>query len=142
MLLDYVIVAEGIGQDSRGAVTLIAVDQVALIAQTFPVSVSRFLVVRAIEENVGELLPGADLSMRFTVASPSGDIVAAGSVAGKGGERVLPGIPVAIQVILQVQFQAPEVGTYRLAVTLSASAGSEVSAHTYLYVLSPPVAES
>lgn len=142
MLLDYVIVAEGVGQDSRGAMTLVAVDQVALIAQTLPISVARLLIVRAVEARVGELTAGADLSMRFQVTSPSGDTVAAGSVTGKGGERVLPDIPVAIQVILQVQFQAPEVGEYRVAVTLSPSTGSEVNAETSLYVVSPPGSES
>jgi hypothetical protein len=125
MRLDYALLAEGVGQDSRGAITLIAVDQLILATATLPIQVNRVLAMRAIEET--NELQDATVTLRLTVLSPSGDTISATSGMGALGPRLFADVPGMLNVQSMFAFLATEYGEYKINAHVTAAGGTELS---------------
>jgi hypothetical protein len=135
MRLDYALVAEGVGLDARGALTLIAVDQLILLAPTLPIPVSRVLVMRAIEEK--DEFQNAAIALRLTVVSPAGETISASSGMGALGPRLFDDVPGILQVQSAFSFLATEYGKYEVKASVTDANGNELAVSVPLYVRRP-----
>jgi hypothetical protein len=140
MKLDWLIMAEGIGQDAAGVLTLIGINQNVLVTSALPAVTKRALVAHVLDDG-STLSEGAVLTAVFSATSPSGDVLA--SLEGKAtvGRRRLSDHPVTLDLPAEVPLQITEYGTYMLGVRVSA-ANESVTGELALHVvqrLSPEV---
>jgi hypothetical protein len=132
MRLEYALIAEGIGQDARGAFTLIAVDQVIVVAPTLPTPVSRVLAIRGIEE--AHEFENATVTMQLTVLSPSGETISATSGMGPLGPRLFDDVPGMFNANSIFSFLAAEYGRYEVRASVATSTGSELTVSSAIYI--------
>lgn len=137
MKLEWVLLAEGLGQDARGAVTAIGINQNVLTVQKLPVTTKRAIMAHITGEN-DSLNSGDKLSFRFRVISPSEDTVSTQGGQILLGERPHPELPVSIDVPVEVIFDVTEYGPYRLTMTLNLPNDEQETGETVLYVKEAP----
>src|SRR5215469_15336594 len=84
MRLEWVLLAEGVGTNSAGAVTAISINQNVFATQSLPATTKRVILAHfagEVEETAG--LAGKEVTVSVQVLSPSGEAVFATSAGGK-----------------------------------------------------------
>lgn len=137
MKLEWVLLAEGLGQDSRGAVTAIGINQNVLVVQKLPATTKRAIIAHIIDED-NSLNSGDKLSFRFRVISPSGETVSTQGGQILLGERLHPDFPLAVDMPVEVIFDVAEYGRYRLTMALNLPDGEQLTGEALLYVKEAP----
>lgn len=137
MKFDFLALAEGAAEDSRGAITLVGVNQNLVVSPTLPTPFRRTLFAYVSEEEGQAPLPsGTPIAMAFRAESPSGNVVVAGTGAGALGNKPYPDLPGAVQFAVDLAGVAGEYGAYKLICEISI-AGSSLRASRHLYVFPP-----
>jgi hypothetical protein len=138
MQIEWTMLAEGIGQDSKGAITLIGVNQTVFGTPTLPAMTKRSLLSHLILSPGETLVLGERLTFHVRMEAPSGKTLAASSGAiGIGSLPPWPELPASIDIPGEVGFMVEEYGTHRLVIEVTTPDGSELSDSVNLYVVRP-----
>jgi hypothetical protein len=147
MKVDWIILAEGLGTDAKGAVTAIGVDQSVLMAPELPTRTKRAILVRLVESEGDDLTPGTTLRFTMSATSPSGKVLSAQTGEVQLGPKLFTELPGTVTLPAEVQLLVSEYGTHTVGVVVEQPRGDDLSASTPLYVVAPrsntdePVAE-
>ena len=140
MKLEWVILAEGLGQDSKGAVTAIGLNQNILISPTLPASTKRAVLAHFVEDGTS-LSAGQQFTFRISFISPSGKVISAQT--GSAPLIVPPwaDLPIAIDMPAEMMLNCSEYGTHRIEVSMELPDGDEIKGHVDFYVRekAPPI---
>ncbi|WP_131740354.1 hypothetical protein [Actinomadura roseirufa] len=136
MKLEWLILAEGVAQDADGALTAVGLNQNILISSILPT-----VTKRAIIAHLSGLQPGEELSFRFRVESPSGEVIAAN--AGRANLDGIPpwadqGVEATFDIPAELQLEVRELGKHRFVVSMDSSTGQHAEADVPLYVIKQP----
>lgn len=138
MKFDFLALAEASAEDSRGAITLVAINQNLVIAPALPAAFRRTAIAYVTEEDGDTPLPpGTPVSIAFRIESPSGKVIVAGTGNGALGTKPYPELPGAVQLAVDVVGTATEYGGYTLTCEVSVAA-NVITASRQLYVFPPP----
>lgn len=140
MRLEWILLAEGAGTNASGIVTAISINTNVVATPTVPVTTKRVVLTHFVGEP-GEAadLAGKDLSVSVRVMSPSGNPILANTATSKFNLPVWPELPSGLDIAIELQLRVNEYGTHEIAVTAQADNETMLEAHTYLYVMQPPV---
>lgn len=137
MKIEWLILAEGLGQDSKGAITAIGLNQNVLIAPTFPSTTKRAVVAHLVYD-IKDLKPGDKLNLYFSATSPSGKVVAAQSAQAAVGEPKWSDLPATADMPAEMLLTLHEYGTHRIEVSVQSSDNEEATtAGLDFYVVKP-----
>lgn len=138
MRVEWVILAEGLGQDSKGAITAIGLNQNVLVAPSFPVSTKRAVVAHLVDYQQ-HLKVGDKINLRFSATSPSGKVIAAQSVqAAIGQPPPWPDLPANADMPAEMILTFYEYGTHRIEVSVqSTGVEEEITGGLDFYVVKP-----
>ena len=137
MKLDWILLAEGLGQDAKGAFTAIGLNQNVLAAPSLPVATKRAMIVHLVADK-GDLQPGDQLTLRFSVASPSGQIIAAQTAQAAVGTLQWPELPITSDFPVEMLLNFSEYGTHRFEVAIQVAGREEMRDGVDFYVVAPP----
>jgi hypothetical protein len=133
MKLEWMLLAEGLGQDARGAVTAIGINQNVLVVQKLPITTKRAIIAH-IEDEDNLFATGDKLGFRFRVISPSDDTISTQSGQVLLAERPHSDLPFTIDFPVEIVFDVAEYGPYRLTMTINLPDGEQVAGQVILYV--------
>jgi hypothetical protein len=133
LVLNLAVLAEGAATDSRGSLTLVAVNPQAFIADQFPAQFAPIFVI-VIEENVDNVassvfVPGRSVALRVQATGPDGDVVFYSQIQQVVPPAPHPRLPPRVQLLAQVPFPAPKAGKYEISGRIAikrADGGEEV----------------
>ena len=139
MKVEWVALADGVGQDARGAVTAIALSQNVFPTPTLPAVTKRAVVIHITAEP-GALKPGDSFGVTFNVCDPHGKVINAQSGQVVVGPTAWPDLPVVADVPAEMMVNVTEYGTYRIEVTIRPNVGEEIVRSVEFYVKEPNLA--
>jgi hypothetical protein len=142
MTCDLFVLAEGVTNDARGALTLVGINQRVVSPATLPFR-STFKAVVGITDEIGgpdgpdfEVLPDGELRVR--VSDPSGVPQFAVSQVFKMPQDKSQGmIPIVVNIIADVVVSGDSYGTYSADISYRFTDGEEESRRFYIYVVPP-----
>ena len=132
--IEWLILAEGLGQDVEGAFTFIGVNQNALLAETLPV-VTKRAVIAHIAQDGDDLKEGDEVNADFKVSSPSGIVVAQARVSFTLGTKRIKTLPTELDIPAELALEIKEYGAYTVTVEVEIPGSSPVTRELSLYVL-------
>ena len=135
MHLEWVILAEGLGQDSRGTLTLIGINQNVLSAPTLPVTTKRAIVGHITFEEGEEVVGQFQVTIRFE--SPSGSVLnAATSVVNvpPNAQFPFPELPRTLDVPAELVVTVTEHGTHEIRLEVMMMNGQVLRGSVPVYV--------
>lgn len=135
------ILAEGLGQDSRGAITIIGVNQNVLEASSLPAVTKRAVLVHFVDDD-HDLKIGDQLNFRIKVVSPSEEVINAQAAQANVGASRWPDLPLAIDFPIEIILNCPEYGSYRIELDAQFPEGVAFKESVVLYVKELSAAES
>ena len=141
MKIEWILLAEGLGQDAKGAITAIGLNQNVLATPSLPATTKRAVVARLVGEDGGSLNSGDKVTLRFSVSDPAGHVIAAQTAQGTIGPRPWPDLPLSSDLPIELVLTFQQYGTHKFEVAVQASDGTEVNGHLDFYVVTPPKAE-
>jgi hypothetical protein len=130
------LLAEGFGQDAKGAVTAIGVNQSVVIAKSLPTTTKRAVLVHLSDEE-GSLKPGGKMHFSFSVQSPSGRVLLAQSGQLAAGERPWPDLPATVDIPAEFTVTTYEYGAHRITAQIQCDGGENIECSVPLYVHEP-----
>lgn len=136
MKLGWIVLAEGIGADAKGALTAIGLNQNILNTSGLPALTKRAVIAHFI----GEDAPGVgEISATFTVTSPSGNVIFANTVAMKvsGEAPPYPDLPISLDIPADMVLPVSEYGEHRIGISANFPDGSIAEGSVVLYVFPP-----
>jgi hypothetical protein len=137
LTIDWMGIAEGAVLDSRGAPTLVAMNQNVVTPDSLPAPWASAVFVFLAEEPE-DLSPEGDISasIRLEFKSPSGEVISVSTQAVKN-QRKYKDIPANIAMVAQVVLALQESGRYVIAATLKQSGDDEHTHYLekYFYVI-------
>jgi hypothetical protein len=139
MKVEWVALADGVGQDTRGAVTAIALSQNVFPAPTLPAVTKRAVVIHITAEP-GTLKPGESFGVTFNVCDPHGRVINAQSGQVVVGPTAWPDLPVVADVPAEMLVNVTEYGAYRIEVTIRPNVGEEIVRSVEFYATDPSLA--
>jgi len=107
------ILAEGLGQDAKGAITLISVNQNLLIAPSLP-AITRRAVFAHFVVAEGDLKSGDQMDFKVSAISPAGEVISAQQGQGTVGDPMWPELPLTLDFPVQLALNCKEYGEYRI----------------------------
>lgn len=137
MRIAWLLLAEGIAQDAKGAFSLIEVNQNLVFVGATPTQTKRALFVH-LEGEPGEL-PDRDLSNAsfvFTILSPSNVTVSAQSGQIQASGLPFPELPASADIPFDVVIPVTELGEYKLGFRIVYAGGRTEEQSVSLYALS------
>jgi hypothetical protein len=138
MKLEWVLLAEGIGQDAKGAATLIGLNQNVLMAP-LPATTKRVVVAHIVFDDDELNEPnGAELQFFVRVEGPSGDVLNAISGRGEVAGRQWPDLPAVLDVPAELVVTADEYGPHEMIVEVVGPKRNRARGSVTLYVKPPP----
>ena len=140
MKIEWILLAEGLGQDAKGALTAIGLNQNVLATPSLPATTKRAVVARLVAGD-GTLNSGDKVSLRFSVSDPAGQVIAAQTMQGAIGSCPWPDLPLSTDLPIELVLTFQHYGTHKFEVAVQASDGTEVKDHLDFYVLPPLKAE-
>ena len=136
MKIEWVLLAEGIGQDARPAMTVIGLNQNVLVAPSLPAPTKRAVIAHLVADDK-PWNPGDKVTVRFSVMSPSGQVIAAQTAQATVGEQAWSGLPASTDLPAEMLLTISEYGVHRFEVDVQTSTGEEMNGEVDLYVISP-----
>lgn len=136
MKLDWMLLAEGFGQDSKGAITAIGLNQSVLLASSLPTTTKRAVLVHLVDEE-DSLKPGGKLHFSFAVHSPSGRVLLAQSGQLVVGGKIWKDLPASVDIPAEFTFTAYEYGAHRIMAQIQHEDIDSVECSVPLYVRKP-----
>ncbi len=130
------LLAEGFGQDAKGAVTAIGLNQSILVTPSLPASTKRAVLVHLVDEE-GSVRPRGKLHFSFAVHSPSGRVLLAQSGQLAVGEKVWKDLPASVDIPAEFTFTAYEYGVHRIVAQIQYDDADSVECSVPLYVHKP-----
>ena len=137
MKVEWVLLAEGLGQDAKGAITAISINQNVLATATLPVTTKRAVVAHLITDQA-EVEAGDKLTVRFSVTSPGGKVIAATTAQATIGPGQWPDLPVTFDFPVELVVTYNEYGTHFFEVAVQGGDSSETSGRIEFYVVNGP----
>jgi hypothetical protein len=134
MKVEWILLAEGLGQDAKGAITAIGINQNVLASATLPAVTKRAAVAHLITDQA-EVGAGGNLSIRFSVTSPSGKVITATTAQATIGPTRWPDLPVTFDFPVELVVTYTEYGRYYFEVTVQSGDSPETSGRTEFYVV-------
>jgi hypothetical protein len=136
--LDWIILAEGFGTASNGAVTAIGINQQVVIAPSLPITTKRAVIAHFVDSNGG--LAGQELEVTLTVTDPSGKtLLTQTAPARTNANPPWPELPSGLDVVLEIPLRLSEHGSYEISLSLKPPSGEPVIGHVPLYVKETPM---
>lgn len=137
MKLEWIILAEGFGTASNGAITAIGVNQGVIITPSLPVTTKRGIMAHFTEPPT-ELAEG-DTDVTLTVSGPGGAPILTQTAPVKFNPvPQWPGLPASVDIFLEIPIRAIEYGTYEIAISLKAPESDLVTGKVAFHVQRPP----
>jgi hypothetical protein len=137
MKLEWVILAEGLGQDSKGAVTAIGLNQNVLITPTVPASTKRAIMAHFVEDG-DAVKTGDKMTFRVTFVSPSGKIINALTSPATLAPMPWSDLPISIDMPAEMVLACVEYGTYTINAEVELPTGETMSGNVKFYVREAP----
>lgn len=137
MKMGWVLLAEGIAQDSRNAISLIGVGQNIQPATRFPISTKRAILAN-VEFDEDVPAAGQKYTVRFTMTSPSGQTILAYATEGTYVESPWQDITAGISVMGEFQITLTEYGCHVMSVDVASESHGTVRGSVNFYVAKPP----
>ena len=134
MRVEWVLIADGVGQDSRGAVTAIALNQNVLAAPMLPTATKRAVIAHVVEES-GVLKPGDKFEVTFQVTAPSGDVVSVQKAQVAIGRLQYPDLPVSTDLPVEIVLNLSEYGAHHIEVKVRTAEGDYSEGAVDLFVV-------
>jgi hypothetical protein len=135
--IEWIALADGVGQDSRGAFTAIALNQNVFPTPTLPSAAKRAVIVHVAEEP-GVLKPGDKFNILFNVFNPHGKVINAQSGQVAIGPVQWPNLPMTADLPAEMILNVSEYGTYRIEAAVQPMDGKEDSKSIEFYVVEAP----
>jgi hypothetical protein len=141
--LDWIILAEGFGTASNGAVTAIGVNQQVIITPSLPITTKRGVLAHFVDSN-GTVAGGRELEVTLTVTDPSGKTLLTQTAPVRtNADRPWPELPSGVDVVLEIPLRLSEYGSYEISLSLKPPSGEPIRGHVPFYVKeAPPVPPS
>ncbi|MFC5182471.1 hypothetical protein [Actinomadura harenae] len=135
--LDGLLLAEGLGVDARGAITLIGLNQNVVVTPSLPTQNRRAVIAHI---DAGELAADDEVTVLFAMLDPGDQVMTSFEVQAKlGGQVPWPEVRPTLDVPAEVLFVPVAYGTHAIRVTARFSDGTEQSEQVELYVVKPAV---
>jgi hypothetical protein len=135
--IGWVLLAEGIGQDSKGVLTAIGLNQNVLATTTLPSVTKRAIVVHVVSD-AHTLKMGDGFNVAFKVTNPQGKVITAQSGQVTVGKISWPGLPISFDMPVELVINVSEYGTYLIEATVQVADGPEMAEHVEFYVVNAP----
>lgn len=136
MKIGWVLLAEGLGQDAKGAITVIGLNQNIFAASSLPSTTKRAVVAHLVADDK-PLKPGDKLTVRFSVMSPSDQVISAQTAQATVGELAWPDLPATSDLPAEMLLTFSEYGMHRFEVAVQTSIGEEMKGQIDFYVVTP-----
>lgn len=141
MKLEWIILAEGFGTNSNGAVTAIGINQRVVIAPGLPADTKRGVIAHFSTD--GELAVGDEIEVSVSVTDPAGNPVMAMTAPARPNPTPhWPGVPGGVDIFLEIPLRLAAYGKYEVTLSLTPPGGEKVTGHVPLYVAEPPLMPS
>jgi hypothetical protein len=134
--IEWVLLAEGLGQDAKGAFTAIGLNQNILAAASLPTTTKRAVMAHLVADDE-PLKAGDKITLRFSVTSPSSQTIAAQTIQGTAGQLPWPDLPATSDLPVELLLTFNEYGTHRFEVVVQTANGGESRGHVDFYVVTP-----
>lgn len=133
MRMEWLLLAEGVTQDARGAWTAVGLNQNVFAAESLPGHTKRAVVTR-----LTDLPDKALLHFRFAVVGPSGRTLAAQESDLELGGRRLAALPASLDIPAEFVLSITEYGEHRIEFEASDREANEtVLGQVSLWVVRP-----
>jgi hypothetical protein len=136
MKIDWILLAEGLGQDSKGAITAIGLNQNLFAATSLPATTKRAVLAHLVADGQ-PLKQGEKITIRFSVTNPSGDVITAQTAQATVGQRPWPDLPVTSDLSAEMVLALNEYGTYQIEVGVQIPDAEEIKGGVDFYVVRP-----
>ena len=134
MEIEWILLAEGLGQDAKGAITAIGLNQNVLTAPSLPATTKRAVITHLVAGQ-GTVKAGDKLNLRFSVTSPSGQVIAAQTAQATIGPLPWPDLPSSSDFPIELVLTFYEYGTHKFEVDVQASDSEQVKGYLDFYVM-------
>ncbi|WP_162834316.1 hypothetical protein [Amycolatopsis circi] len=136
MRIKWILLCEGFGLDSKGALTAIGLNQNVVASETLPVQTKRAIIIRLIDEN--EPAYQGVMTISFSVISPTGKVVSANTANVSIGPKKFSDLPGTGEIPAELILNLSEYGTYRVSAEIRLEDDRVETVAEYLYVVSSP----
>lgn len=137
MKLRWMALAEGLGTDAKGALTLIGLSQNVFSASEYPATTKRAVLLHLAEDDASESTAGR-IRIYYSVKDPSGAVVLAQTIEVQVGARAIPDLPAHADIPAEFILTLEAPGTYRICADITWPDGSAESTEVPLYVIPRP----
>jgi hypothetical protein len=137
MRIQWALLAEGITQDARGALTAVGLAQSVLAAPALPVMIKRAVVI-LLSVSIEEYAPGDPVRFTFRVESPSGESIAAHDGTIQMIIPAFPDLPIGINLAAESVFTVKEYGRHVVRVAAQSGNNDKLEIDLEFYVTTPP----
>jgi len=141
MKLEWIILAEGFGTASNGAVTAIGINQHIIVSPTLPMTTKRGVLAHFIDAEPD--IAGKELEVSLTVSDPNGKAILANTLPARlSPVPQWPGIPPGVDFFLEIPLRLSEYGAYEITFSVQLPEAEPVSGRVPFYVQGPlPLSE-
>jgi len=136
--IQWVIMAEGITTDARGALAAVGLGQSAIIVPAVPAQAKR-AVIAQISGEKDELYPGLPVSFSVSVLDPSGKALSVNSGQVPIGPMPFPDMPLGLNLASEVMFMISNYGRHVIRVAAQVSDAPEMATEVEFYATQPPL---
>ena len=106
-------IAEGATSDSRGAISLVAIERAVQIVGELPVPLKRvFVGIVQDDEDPEPTLPESTLTVEISVEDPTGTVIVSHRLPIEQGAKRYDSLPMSVSFTAEMQFKAKVYGTY------------------------------
>lgn len=137
MRIDWMTLAEGLGSDANGALTLIGFNRNVFVSTSLP-AVTKRAVLLHVSGDREEFEGREKLQVAFSVTAPSGRVLLAQTAGLTLGASPWIDIPAGLDVPAEFGLNLTEYGDHVIRAELDFEGTQQLSAETILYVRQPP----
>jgi hypothetical protein len=139
MKLQWIIIAEGFGTASNGAVTAIGINQHIVISPTLPVTTKRGVLAHFIDADLN--ISDKEIEVSLTVSDPDGKPILANTVPA----RISPvpqwqGISPGVDFFLEIPLRISRYGSYEIILSIQLPGDEPIIGRVPFYVEETPPA--
>lgn len=134
MIVEWSILAEGMTQDARGALTVVGLAQTVGMAPKLPLAVKRAAIILLTGDNE-EFIAGRPVNFSLKIEGPSGQIVCENQGVTPIAPNPFPDLPFGVTIAGEVAFIAHEYGRYVLTIEVQPVDHPRLEAKMNFYIL-------